>query len=275
MVRRCVTVLVAAVVATGCEQSDDRQVQGSLDLPRGASRYVLEAERADALISGRVEPATAAIRLVDVSGGRTARVNVARGGGFRALLPDLARSGAATFTLTATSGAAEPWRTEIVVSRRPGPTSRQRPVRVPETDGTPPVAALILRDGGRVVSSVAPVRADRDAPIRLSSPALLLTALTRDEDGGTGRIRISLTYARTCHGRVIRRTLHFPPSEIARVRLAPGAAAPVERRRSARVHIETGGAGCVVRGKAWADATNAAGLESFSDQTRFVYAGDR
>jgi hypothetical protein len=143
---------------------------------------------------------------------------------------------------------------------------------VPETDRTPPAAALLLRAGDRVVSSVAPVRADDEAAVRLRRPALTLTAVTRDGDGGTGRVRASLTYARTCGGSVVRRTLHFPPSEVARVRLAPGATAPAERRRRARVRLDAGGRGCSVRGKAWADATNASGLESFSDQTRFEYS---
>ena len=81
--------------------------------------------------------------------------------------------------------------------------------------------------------------------------------------------------AEIAHGilaEVERRKLHFPPSEIARIRLAPGARAPDERRRRARVRLEAGGSGCTVRGKAWADATNASGLESFSDQTRFEYS---
>ena len=40
------------------------------------------------------------------------------------------------------------------------------------------------------------------------------------------------------------------------------------RRRTARVPLP---AGCRVTGEAFADATNALGLESFSDPVRFVY----
>jgi hypothetical protein len=36
------------------------------------------------------------------------------------------------------------------------------------------------------------------------------------------------------------------------------------------VRLDTGEGACAVRGKAWADTTNASGLESFSDQIEFV-----
>jgi hypothetical protein len=295
MSRSTALALVSALIWSGCNDEDGgeakrpaapRQVQGALELPRaqagapdagtrgghGADRYVLRAADADALIRGRVEPASAAIELVDDSGRRRARVNVAGNGNFSALLPDLPRRGVATFRLTASAGRAEPWRTEIVASRRPGAAAPET-VRVPERDGTPPFAALLLRDRNRVVSSVAPVRPDRDMPLRLRGTELGLTALTRDDDGGTGRIRVSVTYVRRCGQSVTRRTQYFPPSEIVRVRVAPGAIVPAERRRPARIKIDATGAGCSVRGKAWADATNASGLESFSDQIRFQYGG--
>jgi hypothetical protein len=296
MVRWSALALVAALAWGGCEQRDDgeakrpaapRQVQGSLKLERtqagapdagtraghGADRYVLQARGPEALVRGRVEPAAARVQLVDESGRRRARVVAGRDGSFSALLPDLPRQGVTTFRLTATAGRAEPWRTEIVASRRPGAASPGT-VRVPEHDDTPPLAALLLRHGDRVVSSVAPVLPDRDAPVRLDRPELTLTALTRDEDGGSGRIRVSVSYVRTCGGSPERRTRYFPPSEIARVRVAPGALVPAERRRSARVRLERRrGERCSVRGKAWADATNASGLESFSDQVRFEYRG--
>ena len=260
-------------------------VRVELDLPRpeagapdagtraghGGDRYLLRAAGADPIISGRVVPAAMPIELADASGTRVARVNVARDGRFSALLPRLPRTGAVSFRLTAGAGRAEPLRTEILASRKPA-AGAPGSVRVPEADRTPPVAGLLLHSGERVVSSVAPVWADRDAPVRLDRPTLELTAITRDEDGGTGRVRVSVEYVRTCGGEVVRRKLHFPPSEIARVRLAPGARAPAERRRRASVRLEARGSGCTVRGRAWADATNASGLESFSDQTRFEYS---
>jgi hypothetical protein len=292
MRRRLAVALVALLAWAGCDdQGDDdagrasapRQVQGSLDLEHaqagapdagtrgghGADRYVLQATTAEALVRGRVEPASASVELVDDSGRRRARALPRPDGRFSALLPDLPREGVATFRLTAGAGRAAPWRTEIVASRDPR-RAAARTVRVPERDDTPPLAALLLRHGDRVVSSVAPVLPDRDAPLRLERPELALTALTRDADGGTGRVRVSVRYVRSCDGSRERQTRYFPPSEIARVRVAPGAFVPAERRRRALVRLEPS---CSVRGKAWADATNAAGLESFSDQIRFEYGG--
>jgi hypothetical protein len=280
-------VLVSALVWAGCEEQDDGSagpppvVSGTLELERsqagapdagtraghGADRYVLEAAGAHAFISGRVRPASARVRLVDESGRRRARVLPAPDGSFSALLPDLPRGGVVTFRLTARAGRAEPWRTEIVASRAAGsPTA----VRVPERDDTPPLAGLLLRDGDRVVSSVDPVRRDREAALRLSGPRPTLTALTRDADGGTGRVRVSVRYRQRCGAAGSLRTAYFPPSEIARVRVTPGARVPAERRRHAELRLRPG---CSAQGKAWADATNASGLESFSDQIHFEYGG--
>jgi hypothetical protein len=152
------------------------------------------------------------------------------------------------------------------------PTTARR--AVPATDDTPPLAVMVLRNGARSISSTNPVREDDDPPLELTGPELDLTVLIHDAEG-TGRVRASLTYEQHCPGRPepTRRTHHFPPSEIATVKLPPGAEAPVERRRHATVRLERGGAGCVVRGRAWADATNASGLESFSDQIGFVLRG--
>jgi hypothetical protein len=293
MSRRFVMALVTALAWAGCEQQDDdgavrrspaRAVLGALELAHaqagapdagtrgghGADRYVLQAREADALIRGRVRPASAQVELVDDSGRRRARVLPGPDGSFSALLPNLPRQGVATFRLTARAGRAEPWRTEIVASRAAGSGST-RTVRVPERDDTPPLAALLLRYDDRVVSSVDPVRRDRDAPLQLLRPELTLTALTRDHDGGTGRVRVSVRYQQSCGDALSVRTDYFPPSEIARVHVPPGARVPAERRRGARLQLDVGGPGCSVSGKAWADATNALGLESFSDQIRFEY----
>jgi len=296
---RALLALLAVVLLAGCNENDDRgaertaalqEVEGTLNLERsqtgppdagtrgghGADRYLLRARDATATVTGTVRPASAAIELVDEAGARVARANVAPDGRFVAALPELPRRGSVTFRLTARSGSAQPWKTGIVASRAPAAERRARAardVRVPARDRTPPAAILLLRSGGRVVSSTAPVRADRDPPIRLAGPSVALTALIRDRDGGTGRIRASLTYRRICPDsaggrRVVPRVHHFPPAEIARVQLPPGALAPAERRRRARLRLALR-PGCVLRGKAWADATNASGLESFSDQIRF------
>ena len=143
-------------------------------------------------------------------------------------------------------------------------------VRVPERDRTPPLAILRLYPGAGagVVEHRSPVRRERARAVRLARPVVRATAVIRDADGGTGRIRLTVDWTADCGGRSIDRTVNLPPSQIERIRLAPGVRAPVERRRSARVRLPRE---CRVTGKAFADATNASGLESFSDPVRFAY----
>jgi hypothetical protein len=142
-------------------------------------------------------------------------------------------------------------------------------VRVPERDITPPLARLRLLPGGREPAVVhrSPVRGGGRPVVVLARPEVRATALIRDADGGTGRIRLTVHWQADCAGEQRRRTVNLPPSQIERIRLAPGALAPVERRRSARVRLPRG---CRVTGEAFADATNASGLESFSDPVRFI-----
>jgi hypothetical protein len=293
MARSCALALVGLMAVAGCDNNDTkgserpataRAVTGTLNLERsrpgapdagtaaghGGDRYVLRAPGPEGSVAGQVKPASAEMEIVDTTGRRVARVSVAPGGAFTALLPALPRRGTITFRLTAYWRDAEPWRTEILASRASS-ARRAAEVRVPADDLTPPTAQMLLQSDGRVISSVAPVRPDRDAPVRLTGPLVTLTGITRDIDGGTGRIRASLKYERICRDAVGRRTHYFPASEIARVRLPPGSMAPTERRRRARVRLIAGGEGCVVRGKTWADATNASGLETFSDQIEFEY----
>jgi hypothetical protein len=148
-------------------------------------------------------------------------------------------------------------------------TARPALVRVPERDATPPLALLRLWPGAgaRLVEHRSPVRARRSPPVTLSRPEVRATAVIRDPEG-TGRIRITVKYVATCAGARLRRTVHHPPPEIERIRLAPGTDAPAVRTRRDRVPLP---AGCRVAGEAFADATNALGLESFSDPVRFVY----
>lgn len=144
-----------------------------------------------------------------------------------------------------------------------------RMVRVPDRDGTPPLAILRFEPPGRAPPVVhrSPVRPRRAPAVVLARPEFRATAIIRDEDGGTGRIRLSVRYDATCDGSRERTTLHRPPSQIERIRLTPGTRAPIERRRTAQIRLP---AGCRVAGEAFADATNAHGLESFSDPVRFV-----
>jgi hypothetical protein len=247
----------------------------------GADSYVVRTHGPRATITGRVRPAAAKIRLIDTSGLRTARVNVAPDGGFRAVLPDLPRGKVVIFDLTATLHGARPWKARIIGARSSARGVFTAPdLVVPEQDSTPPTAVLLLRADERFVTSISPVRPGKEPPVRLRSPAIDLTAVAHDDDGGTGRIRASLTYIRECRdpdtGRrtTQRATRYFPPSEIARVKLPPGGRAPVERVRRAAVRLPTQ-SDCVLRGKTWADATNASGLESFSDQVPFVFRAGR
>ena len=175
MPRPWVIVLLVALVLSACDEGDGaederspaaREARIELDLPRpeagapdagtraghGGDRYLLRVDRPDPIVDGRVEPPSAELRLADVTGTRVARVNVADDGRFSALLPDLPRGGTVTFRVTATAGDADPVRTEIVASRDSAGGAEAARVRVPETDHTPPTAALLLRGGRHVVS---------------------------------------------------------------------------------------------------------------------------
>jgi hypothetical protein len=142
-------------------------------------------------------------------------------------------------------------------------------VRVPESDVTPPVAMLRL-DAGAAAPVVhdSPVRRLRSALVPLVRPELTATALIRDTDGGTGRIRVSIRYATRCGGADRQHADYFPPAQIEAIRIAPGVRTPVQRTRSAHVRFN---ASCEVLGKIFAEATNASGLESFSDPIWFTY----
>jgi hypothetical protein len=142
-------------------------------------------------------------------------------------------------------------------------------VRVPDRDASPPLALITLSPGGGAAPIVhrSPVRPRRAAPVTLARPEVRATALIRDPEG-TGRIRLTVKYVADCAGNRQPRVIHLPPAQIERIRLAPGARAPVQRTRSGRIGLP---AACRVEGEAFADATNALGLESFSDPVRFVY----
>jgi hypothetical protein len=142
-------------------------------------------------------------------------------------------------------------------------------VRVPARDNTPPLALLLVNTGaGQPVVHDSPVRARARPAVRLARPELSATALIRDADGGTGRIRVSVVYATRCNGVERQHAEYVPPAQIENVRIAPGVRVPRERSRSARVRFP---AGCGVAGKAFAEATNAHGLESFSDPIWFEF----
>jgi hypothetical protein len=141
--------------------------------------------------------------------------------------------------------------------------------RVPETDASPPLAMLRLDAGAaEPIVHASPVRRPRREPVTLVRPAITATALIRDADGGTGRIRVSVIYATRCDDRDRQHAAFFPPAQIQNVRVAPGVRVPVQRTRRAQVRFPEG---CEVLGKVFAEATNASGLESFSDPIWFAY----
>jgi hypothetical protein len=129
---------------------------------------------------------------------------------------------------------------------------------------------MLRLDAGAAAPVVhdSPVRRRRSPPVPLVQPALTATALTRDADGGTGRIRVSILYATRCGGVDRQHAYYSPPAQIEAIRIAPGVRTPIQRTRSAHIRFN---ARCEVLGKVFAEATNASGLESFSDPIWFTY----
>ncbi len=142
-------------------------------------------------------------------------------------------------------------------------------IEVPKTDRSPPLAMLRLEAGAsQPIVHASPVRRPRRPTVTLVRPAITATALIRDADGGTGRIRVSVVYATRCGDTDRQHAAFFPPAQIQNIRVAPGVRVPVQRTRRAQVRFPEG---CEVLGKVFAEATNASGLESFSDPIWFAY----
>jgi len=142
-------------------------------------------------------------------------------------------------------------------------------MRVPEVDRTPPLAVMRLDLGsGEPVVRRSPEGSSGAEAVQLPRPSFTATALVRDMDGGTGRIRVSAVYTTECEGRRQEHGDYFPPAQIQNIRVAPGARVPNQRLRSATIDFP---AGCAVDGRVYAEATNAHGLESISDPIRFTW----
>jgi hypothetical protein len=142
-------------------------------------------------------------------------------------------------------------------------------IRVPESDRTPPLAMLRLDAGAKSpIVHDSPVRRRRSPTVSLVRARLAATALVRDADGGTGRVRVSIIYATRCAGVDRQHGAYFPPAQIAAVRVAPGVRIAVQRTRRATLDFDPR---CEVFGKLFAEATNATGLESFSDPIWFRF----
>ena len=62
----------------------------------------------------------------------------------------------------------------------------------------------------------------------------------------------------------------MPPPQVEKVALPPGARAPVERQRSARIRLDAR-PGCTVTGEVWAEAPDAHGLQAVTRHVGFRY----
>jgi hypothetical protein len=142
-------------------------------------------------------------------------------------------------------------------------------MRVPDVDRTPPLAVMRLDLGrGEPIVRRSPEAPRPAEPIALPRPSFTATALVRDLDGGTGRIRVSAVYVTRCDGRDQEHGAYFPPAQIVNIRIPPGALAPSQRMRTATLRFPPE---CAVSGRVYAEATNAHGLESISDPIRFTW----
>jgi hypothetical protein len=154
------------------------------------------------------------------------------------------------------------------------PPPRERgSIVVPETDRTPP----------RPVVRFALARAtlDRGAPrvlVSLAEP-IEVTVVGRDRDGGMGRARVAISARLTCRdtaGKVTTQPFvrYVPPPQVVRIRIAPGTRTRAELRQTVTQRFGTAECkGATLErfsGQAWADTTNASGLDATSKHIHFA-----
>jgi hypothetical protein len=154
------------------------------------------------------------------------------------------------------------------------PPPRERgSIVVPEADPTPP----------RPVVRLAGARAtlERGAPRVLvpASAPIMVTVVGRDRDGGMGRARVAIKARLTCRsagGELVTRPLvrYVPPPQVVRIRITPGTRTRTELRQTVTQRFDAsacpGGTLERFRGQAWADTTNASGLDATSRHIRFA-----
>lgn len=257
--------LLLAGCGGGSERPEPLRVTGSVDLERpragppdagtaaghGADGAVGTTSAAALSFTGRVSPPDSEVRVSEGD------VRVEPSGRFTVAVA-APRRGAKSVRIDAMKPGHAAWRIDVRVVR--GAPAR---VTVPERDATAPTAALVLDAGGgeprRVLASPSR-RDDRPDVVALPRPSFRATAVARDA-GGTGRIRLSMTATTRCGASERRITRYLPPAQIENVALPPGARAPLERERSARVRLPLR-RGCTVRGEVWAEATDAHGLQA-------------
>ncbi len=93
----------------------------------------------------------------------------------------------------------------------------------------------------------------------------------RRRHGSRPRRRRRRGHDRRAGALVHRPRRHLPPPQIENIALAPGARAPAERERTARLDVATG-RGCTVRGEVWAEATDGHGNQAVTRHAGFRYA---
>jgi hypothetical protein len=284
---RRVAVLAAllASAAAGCGGGSDgdrdrpapgARVTGVVDLDRpragapdagtaaghGADGGVGTTAAAAFSFTGRVDPPDSRVRVSDGD------VRQEPSGRFTVAVLSPAR-GSKDVRIDGTKPGHRPWRIDVRVVR--GEPGR---VTVPERDPTAPTAALVVRPGGDappVVRTSPSRQGERPEVLTLREPRVRVTGVARDAEGGTGRIRVSMTSTTRCGADVRRRTAYLPPPQIENVALPPGARAPAERQRTARLEVAAG-RGCSVRGEVWAEATDAHGNQAVTRHAGFRYA---
>jgi len=209
-------------------------------------------------LRGTVAPAASEVRLLDGATGEQAAIAVRRGAGFAFTLPQL-RPGVSRFVIEAALVGHAPWRQPLRVVRR---APRERPSRRVVVTGTD--------------------RSPAEALLRLDRRSLAATAIGRDA-GGMARIRVSAELRLRCReaGGCVRElglVRHDPPSQVEHVRVSRGTRVPSELRRrsallpAARARCRRDGAHLeAVAGIAWAEATNARGLDRYSADVRVAW----
>ena len=157
-------------------------------------------------------------------------------------------------------------------------------VAVPETDGTPPMARIVLAsagDGRPLAEASQPPGHAVAETVELPEARLRGTGVAVDSDGGVARVRVSIRERITCRPAdaapvVRRRTRYFPPPQIERIRSTPGTRLPATRTRSLPLELAVGRCGAnppgvEIHGELWGEAINGSGLEAVTPHIRFVY----
>jgi hypothetical protein len=154
------------------------------------------------------------------------------------------------------------------------PPPRERgSIVVPETDPTPP--RPVVRLGG------ARATLDQGAPRVLVSKSqpIAVVVVGRDRNGGMGRARVAIRARLTCRstgGKLATRPFvrYVPPPQIERIRITPGTRTRTELRQTVTQRFDTtecvGGTLERFSGQAWADTTNASGLDATSKHIHFA-----